>query len=63
MKALKEAYQIDRLRVIDDVDGISREWIEEWADAAESLDVAIPFEALNDLQRQDLPMLDVRDSL
>jgi hypothetical protein len=63
MKALKEAYQIDRLRVIDDVDGISREWIEEWADAAESLDAAIPFEALNDLQRQDLPMLDVRDSL
>ena len=63
MKALKETYQIDRLRVIDDVDGISREWIEEWAEAAEAIDAAIPFEALNDLKRQDLPMLDVRDSL
>lgn len=63
MKLLKETYKIDRLRVVDDVDGIAREWLEEWAETAVSLNAAIPFEALNDLERQDIPMLDVRDSL
>ena len=63
MKMLKETYQVDRLRVVDDVDGLSRDWLEEWAETAESLDAVIPFEALNELERQDIPMLDVRDSL
>lgn len=63
MKLLKETYDIDRLRVVDDVDGIERAWIEEWAATAEEMEAAIPFEALYDLERQDLPMLDVRDSL
>ena len=63
MKQLKEAYAIDRLRVVDDVDGISREWLEEWAKAADAQDASLPFEALNDLKRQDIPLLDVRDSL
>jgi radical SAM superfamily enzyme YgiQ (UPF0313 family) len=63
MNLLRETYQIDRLRVVDDVDGISRDWLEEWANSAESLDAVIPFEALNELERQDIPMLDVRDSL
>ena len=63
MKQLKETYDIDRLRVVDDVDGIEREWVEGWAEAADAADAAIPFEALYDLERQDLPMLDVRDSL
>lgn len=63
MKLLRETYQIDRLRVVDDVDGIRRDWLEEWAISAETLNAAIPFEALNELERQDIPMLDVRDSL
>ena len=63
MKFLKETYQIDRLRVVDDVDGIDRPWLEAWAKAAETQEAVIPFEALNDLERQDIPMLDVRDSL
>lgn len=63
MKQLKEAYDIDRLRVVDDVDGIEREWVEGWAAAAQEAEAAIPFEALYDLERQDLPMLDVRDTL
>lgn len=63
MKMLKESYNFDRLRVIDDVDGIPREWLDEWAEAAEAADAALPFEALNDLERKDIPMLDVRDSL
>ncbi len=63
VKALKETYQIDRLRVVDDVDGISREWLNDWAEAAENTEAVVPFEALNDLERQDIPMLDVRDTL
>ena len=63
MKQLKETYDIDRLRVVDDVDGIERDWVEDWAEAAAAADAAIPFEALYDLERQDLPMLDVRDTL
>jgi len=63
MKMLKETYQVDRLRVVDDVDGFSRDWLEEWAQTADLLDAVIPFEALNELERQDIPMLDVRDSL
>lgn len=63
VKLLQETYQIDRLRVIDDVDGFSREWLEAWTAAAVELDAVVPFEALNELERQDIPMLDVRDSL
>lgn len=63
IKMLKEVYNIDRLRVIDDVDGMSREWIDSWAEAAEAADAVLPFEALNELERKDIPMLDVRDSL
>ena len=63
VKALKDIYQIDRLRVVDDVDGIDQEWIESWANAAEAEDAVIPFEALNNLERQDVPMLDTRDAL
>jgi radical SAM superfamily enzyme YgiQ (UPF0313 family) len=63
LKQLKATYEIDRLRVVDDVDGIDRDWLEEWARTAEAQNAVIPFEALNDLERQDIPMLDVRDSL
>ncbi len=63
VKSLMETYDIDRLRVIDDVDGLDRDWIVSWAKAAEAEDAVLPFEALNDLERQDIPMLDVRDSL
>lgn len=63
LKQLKATYEIDRLRVVDDVDGIDRTWLEEWAKTAEAQEAVIPFEALNDLERQDIPMLDVRDSL
>lgn len=63
MKLLKETYHFDRLRVIDDVDGIERDWLEEWAEVAETLDAVIPFEALNELERKDIPLLDVQDCL
>lgn len=63
VKILKDTYDIDRLRVVDDVDGISRDWLEGWAASAQALDAVVPFEGLNELERQDIPMLDVRDSL
>ncbi len=63
MEHLKATYNIDRLRMVDDVDAIDRDWLDEWASAAEQADAVIPFEALNDLERQDIPLLDVRDSL
>ncbi len=63
VKRLKETYKIDRLRVIDDVDGMDRDWIKSWSEAAQDLDAVVPFEALNELKRQDVPMLDLRDSL
>jgi hypothetical protein len=45
------------------VDGIAREWLDAWAEAAEAIDAAVPFEALYEVKRQDVPMLDIRDSL
>jgi radical SAM superfamily enzyme YgiQ (UPF0313 family) len=63
VKQLMSRYEIDRLRVVDDVDGIDQAWLEAWAECAEDQGAVLPFEALNDLQRQDIPMLDVRDSL
>lgn len=63
VRALADRYDVARLRVVDDVDGIDRSWLEAWADAAERLDAAVPFEALDELERRDIPLLDVRDSL
>jgi len=63
MKQLKELYGVESIRVVDDVDGIDRSWINDWATAVDQLDAVIPFEALNRLSRTDLPLLEVRDSL
>lgn len=63
IKSLMQSFEIDRLRVVDDVDGIDREWIESWAEIAEAEEAVLPFEALNDLKRADIPMLDVRAPL
>jgi len=63
VKTLQNIYEFDRLRVVDDVDGLQREWIEEWAEIAQSEGANISFEALNDLNRKDIPMLDVRGTL
>jgi hypothetical protein len=63
VKALMETYQIDRLRVVDDVDGIPLEWFETWEEAAEEQGGGLPFEALYQVERQDVPMMDIRDSL
>lgn len=61
--AITETWSVDRLRLIDDVDGIDRSWFEEWSDASERAGAVVPFEPLNASERADLPLLDVRDSL
>ncbi len=61
--ALSTEYGIGRLRLVDDVDGIDRRWFERWADASAKSGTIIPFEPLNDVTIEDLPMLDVQDSL
>lgn len=61
--AISEAYDVDRLRFVDDVDGIDRSWFDEWAAESDRVGVAVPFEPLNESERADLPLLDVRDSL
>ena len=63
VKLLMETYQIDRLRLVDDVDGLDAQWIADWAAVAEQEQAVLPFEALYEVERQDIPMLDIRDSL
>lgn len=60
---LADTYDITRLRVVDDVEGMDRTWFERWAEAAIDTGITVPFEPLNDTQRKDLPLLDVQDSL
>jgi len=63
VKSLMDTYNVDRLRVVDDVDGLDAQWIADWAAVSEKEDAVLPFEALYELERQDIPMLDIRDSL
>jgi radical SAM superfamily enzyme YgiQ (UPF0313 family) len=63
VKSLMQTYNVDRLRVVDDVDGIAAGWIIDWADVAHKEQAVLPFEALYEVERQDIPMLDIRDSL
>jgi len=63
VKHLRDCFDVDRLRVVDDVDAIDRSWLDSWQREAETIGAVVPFGALNDVERQDIPMLDVRDSL
>ena len=63
VKALMDVYDIDRLRIVDDVDGIDQKWIKDWARAAKTEGAVLLFEPLYESKRQDVPMLDIRDSL
>ena len=56
-------FDVDRLRLIDDVDSLDRAWLETWASELEDRGTPLPYEALDELTRTDLPLLDVADSL
>ena len=61
--ALAGSFDIDRLRLVDDVDSLDRSWFESWAAELQAADAAVPYEALNELERTDLPLLHAADSL
>ncbi len=61
--ALRDEYTVDRLRLVDDVDAMDRSWFDELAAEADRAELDIRFEALSDLTRTDLPLLDVQDTL
>ncbi|MEM9131705.1 MAG: cobalamin-dependent protein [Actinomycetota bacterium] len=61
--SLRDEYTVDRLRLVDDVDAMNRSWFDELAAEAERADLDLRFEALSDLTRTDLPLLDVQDTL
>ena len=47
MHLIKEQYQPDQLRIVDDVMGINRPWVRAWHNAVLSQGAAIPFECLS----------------
>ena len=63
VRNLKELYGPESIRVVDDITGIDRDWFEQWSTEADRLDSAVPFEPLDRVNIDDLPMLEVRDSL
>ncbi len=46
MRHLKEVYQPDFLRVVDDITGVDRQWVLRWRDEVLARDAVIPFECL-----------------
>ncbi|MBN1641587.1 MAG: B12-binding domain-containing radical SAM protein [Anaerolineae bacterium] len=59
MRLIRERYQPDQLRIVDDVMGIDRRWVRAWHDAVLARDAAIPFECLSrvDLVDEELVQL------
>ncbi|MGD8997108.1 MAG: radical SAM protein [Anaerolineae bacterium] len=47
MAEIKERYQPDQVRVVDDVMGINRDWVRSWHDAMLEKSAMIPFECLS----------------
>lgn len=60
---IAERHAVGRIRLVDDVDGLDRTWLEAWADALTEVGSPVPYEALYDLERTDLPLLEVQDTL
>jgi radical SAM superfamily enzyme YgiQ (UPF0313 family) len=57
MRLIKELYNPDQIRVVDDITGVDRDWVFEWRDAVVARDAAIPFECLSRVNLVDVPML------
>ena len=56
MRLIKEHYQPDQLRIVDDVMGIDRDWVRKWHRAVLDRDAAIPFECLSRVDLVDNEM-------
>lgn len=46
MRQIKQTYNPDFLRVVDDITGVNRRWVLEWRDEVLARDAVIPFECL-----------------
>ncbi|MBN1581144.1 MAG: B12-binding domain-containing radical SAM protein [Anaerolineae bacterium] len=57
MREIKTRYHPDRIRLVDDVTGINRDWIRRWRDALLDRDALIPFECLSRVDLVDREML------
>jgi radical SAM superfamily enzyme YgiQ (UPF0313 family) len=56
MRLIKERYQPDQLRIVDDVMGIDRDWVRKWHRAVLDRDAVIPFECLSRVDLVDREM-------
>ena len=57
MKLIKETYNPDQIRVVDDITGVDRRWVFDWHDAVLAHDAIIPFECLSRVNLVDVPLL------
>jgi radical SAM superfamily enzyme YgiQ (UPF0313 family) len=57
MRLIKELYNPDQIRVVDDITGVDRAWVFDWREAVLAHDAAIPFECLSRVNLVDVPML------
>lgn len=63
VRDLEERYGPESIRLVDDISGIDREFFDRWSAEAERLESTTNFEPLNKVVVDDLPLLEVRDSL
>jgi radical SAM superfamily enzyme YgiQ (UPF0313 family) len=57
MREIKEHYAPDQLRIVDDVMGIDRRWLQRFRDAVRAQEARIPFECLSRADLVDEEML------
>jgi radical SAM superfamily enzyme YgiQ (UPF0313 family) len=57
MRAIKETYAPDQIRIVDDVTGINRNWVRRWRDVLLAQDAVIPFECLSRVDLVDREVL------
>jgi anaerobic magnesium-protoporphyrin IX monomethyl ester cyclase len=53
MRIIKERYEPDQLRIVDDVMGIDRGWVRAWHNAVLARDAVVPFECLSRVELMD----------
>jgi radical SAM superfamily enzyme YgiQ (UPF0313 family) len=57
MALIKQLYNPDQIRVVDDITGVDRDWVFEWREEVLKHDAAIPFECLSRVNLMDVPLL------
>lgn len=57
MRHLQDTYSVERFRMVDDLNRLKRDWLEALGNAMVAAGVTIPYEGLNTVTHEDLPML------